>query len=178
MSTVKRISGSYTIQSINPNDIMTINTNTLYVDGNLVVIGNTTSVDSTSVQVFNANVILNSGISPSSPANPIGSYVIVDRGNTGGNASIHWSETTTQWQITNDGTNYGVIVASYNGIIPLSSNLQIAQTTVLPNAVGGYVTLSAGNIGAGTTGLYATNTNYGSHELISKRMALIYNNLL
>ena len=178
MATVKRISGPYTIQSINPNDIMTINTSTLYVDGNLVVIGNTTAVESTSVQVFNANVILNAGISPTTVANPIGSYIIVDRGSSGGNAIIRWSETSSNWQLSNDGTTYGSIVASYNGTIPLSSNLQIAQTTVLSAAVSGYITLSAGNIGAGTTGLYATNTQYGSHELISKRMALIYNNLL
>ena len=110
MATVKRISGPYTIQSINPNDIMTINTSTLYVDGNLVVIGNTTAVESTSVQVFNANVILNAGISPTTVANPIGSYIIVDRGSSGGNAVIRWSETSSNWQLSNDGTTYGSIV--------------------------------------------------------------------
>lgn len=178
MATVKRISGSYTLESINPTDIMTVITSTLYIDGNLVVIGNTTAVESTSVQVFNSNIVLNAGISPTAPANPLGGGVIVDRGATGANTAVLWNETSSQWTLSNDGTTYGAIVASYNGTIPLSSNLQIAQSSKLPVAVSGYVTLSAGNIGAGTTGLYATNTQYGSHELINKRMALIYNNLL
>jgi hypothetical protein len=178
MSTIKRISGPYTIQSINPTDTMTINTSTLFVDGNLVVIGNSTTVESTQVQVFNSNIVLNAGISPSSPANPLGGGMIVDRGVTGANTSISWSETQSSWVMTNNGTTFGTIVAAYNGSIPLSSNLQIAQTSVLPAAVSGYVTLSAGVVSAGTTGLYATTTTYGSHELVTKRMALIYNNLL
>jgi len=47
MSTIKRISGNYTIQTLNPNDQINLQANAVIINGNLFVTGNSQTVSTT-----------------------------------------------------------------------------------------------------------------------------------
>jgi hypothetical protein len=189
MSTTKRISGTYTIQSINSTDNININTNQLTINGNLLVIGNTTTIDTNQVNLFYSNIMLNTGVSPSSPANPIGAYIFNDRGTTGANVAIRWNETSTAWQFTNDGVTYNnigstsltanldiknyTIYSSTVANVAFDSNISIKNTTTAPPAVSGYNVLYAQTPNSGGSGLYVTNST-ATDELATKSAAIKY----
>ena len=53
MSTFKRISGDYTIQSVNTGDRVIINSGNVYIEGNLWVSGNTQTYTSNNASITN-----------------------------------------------------------------------------------------------------------------------------
>jgi hypothetical protein len=192
MSTVKRVSGNYTLQSINPTDQINFNSSQVNINGNLVVTGNSSIIESTSVNVFNANLTLNSGISPSSPANPVGSYITVDRGTTGApfsNVAIRWHEANPgigiqnfgAWQLTNDGVTWANIATSatvgianvYADPSPrISANLNITGQQIFDQSAN--VQFYSSSAGSGGSGIYVTNTNTSNAELVTKSKAVAY----
>jgi hypothetical protein len=74
----------------------------LTVSGDLIVSGNTTTLNTANLNVEDSFILLNSG-ETSSPT--LNSGIEIERG-TSTNVFIRWDESTDKWQFTNDGTNY------------------------------------------------------------------------
>jgi hypothetical protein len=72
------------------------------VSGDLIVSGNTTTLNTANLNVEDNFILLNSG-ETSTPT--LNSGVEIERG-TSTNVLIRWNETIDKWQFTNDGTNY------------------------------------------------------------------------
>jgi hypothetical protein len=190
MSITKRINGSYTI--INKDSVLgtasnvTISTNTLYIDGNLVVGGNAAQVTRTDTAITDNLIILNKGETGAGVTLGI-SGVEIDRGSSA-NVQIRYNDSVGKhyWELTNDGTSYTQISSGTSLALAnvksdssptLGANLNLNGYTIY-NASAGNVSISISTPYAGGTGLYSTTTSLGTHELILKRLALIYNTLL
>lgn len=99
--------GNLTIDSAG--GTVTIDDN-LTVTGDLTVSGTTTSINTETLTVDDNIIILNNNVT-SSPSENAG--IEVERG-TSANVSVRWNETSDKWEVTNDGTNYGDIVSTYD----------------------------------------------------------------
>jgi hypothetical protein len=156
MATIKNIPDSYTINV----PLMTVN-------GNLNITGNTTTINSATINVddvlmFNTNSSVNYNAS-------IGVYRP-----TAANVFLRWNEATTTWQVTNDGTNYGNILTTPAGNLSLSANLYLQNTTVSATPITGFAGLYGKAPGLGGAGLYVANSAYSNEELIIKRRSIAY----
>lgn len=80
----------------------------LTVTGNLTVSGTTTSINTETLTVDDNVIVLNNNVT-SSPSENAG--IEVERG-TSANVLVRWNETSDKWEITNDGTTYGNIVST------------------------------------------------------------------
>lgn len=108
MSTTKRVSGDYTVTTVNPNNNVNFNTHTVYINGNLAVQGNT--VFTTNSAVSSNFLVLNDGLDPN--AAPVtNSGITVTRG-TEPDVSLRWNETNHVWQVTLDGVVYYDIITT------------------------------------------------------------------
>ena len=108
MAAFKRLNSDLTITNkINPLANITLSTNTVFIDGNLFVGGNTTAINRTEMSVTDNIINLNSGETGSGVTLTY-SGINVDRG-LAANVAILWDETNGQWTLTNDGTNYVTI---------------------------------------------------------------------
>ena len=199
MSLTKRINGDYLITNKASGNV-TISTSTLYVDGNLIVGGNSTSVSRTDTYVTDNILTLNKGESGAGVTS-VYSGIEVDRGSLA-NVQVRWNETVKSWQINTDRfgnvfaniatssssgglvltsnldmLNYS-IYSSTNGNVSFDDNVAIKNTTVGPAAYVGYNILSAQTPNGGGSGLYITNTSYTNQELITRIKSLIFTTLL
>ena len=116
MAAIKSLNTDYIITNkINSGANITLSTNTVYVDGNLVVGGNTTSVTKTDLSISDNIITVNTGeVGAGVTLNTAG--LAVDRGSLA-NVSIVWNESLSQWTFTNDGTTYQSISAgSLSGV--------------------------------------------------------------
>jgi hypothetical protein len=140
------------------------------VNGNLVVLGNTTAVESQTLSIWDNTITLNGNVT----GTPVLDAIIqVDRG-TSANTAIRWHESVKSWQVTNDGTNYGNVLFSLNGNLNLTSNLVLPQLTTAPSPITGNTTVFAVAPGNGGTGLYVANSNYANVEIITKQRSIAY----
>jgi hypothetical protein len=105
MATVKSLNSDYNITNkINPLANINISTNTVFIDGNLFVGGNSTNVYKTDLNVTDNTIMVNAGeTGPGVTLNTAG--IEVDRGSLA-NVAILWNETTGAWTLTNDGSTY------------------------------------------------------------------------
>jgi hypothetical protein len=85
-------------------------TGNVTVGGDLTVNGTVTSVNSTTVELGDNILLLNSGETGSPTAN---AGLEIERG-TVANVLFRWNETTDKWEVTQDGTNYYVLIDSNN----------------------------------------------------------------
>ena len=127
MATVKRTSGNLIIQTPFKNSVpsnITLDTDHLFVTGNLTVRGNITAISS-NTQVITDNIItLNAG-ETGSGVSTLGttSGIEIDRGSApGGPVQLIWNESTSTWQISGvtpgspgDGTQYLNIATTTGG---------------------------------------------------------------
>jgi hypothetical protein len=166
MSVSKKINtGNYTIDTnkygTNPDGNVTIITNTITIDGNLVVVGNTANV-----QAFDTiNPIIKVNASKTSIQSPTSGYSGLEnvRG-TEPNVGLYWDEDGTnagEW-VANNGSNIGPLLTSFN--------VKLDKTTDNPLAVGDYVVVTASNVDVGGTGLFV-NAGSASTELVSVQTA-------
>ena len=183
MATIKNVSDSYTINV----PVMTVN-------GNFIVAGTSTSVDSTNTTIWDNIITLNGGTSPgTAPTQNAG--IEVDRG-TQANVALRWNETTKKWEITNDGSTYnpiattsggGGLVISANvdmlgytlyssttGTITHDANISVKNTATAPAAISGYNVVYAQTPGGGGSGLFVTNTTTTAAELATQAAAIKY----
>jgi hypothetical protein len=76
----------------------------LTVVGNLIILGDTTTVNSETVNIEDNELILNSSLNDgTSPT--LDALLTVNRGSAA-NTSLRWNETTDRWQFTNSGNEY------------------------------------------------------------------------
>ena len=116
MAAIKSLNTDYIITNkINSGANITLSTNTVYVDGNLVVGGNTTSVTKTDLSISDNIITVNTGeVGAGVTLNTAG--LAVDRGSLA-NVSIVWNETLDVWTLTNDGTTFKAIsVGATSGV--------------------------------------------------------------
>lgn len=166
MSVSKKINtGNYTIDTnkygTNPEGNITVITNTITIDGNLVVIGQTTEVQAfdTINQIFRVNANKSPIQSPSSGYSGIENV----RG-TEPNVGVYWDEDGTnagEW-VANNGSNVGPLLTSYN--------VKLDKTTSNPISTNDYVVVTGSNADVGGTGLFV-NAGASSTELVSVQTA-------
>jgi hypothetical protein len=108
MATVKSLNADYNITNkINPLANVTISTNTVFIDGNLFVGGNSTNVYKTDLNVTDNTIMVNAGeTGPGVTLNTAG--LEVDRGSLA-NVAVLWDESLGKWTLTNDGITYDPI---------------------------------------------------------------------
>jgi hypothetical protein len=161
MATIKNIPDKYTINT----PLMTIN-------GNLAVLGSSTIIQSTNTSIYDNIIVLNSGLGANT-APTLNAGITVDRGSSA-NVQIQWTESLKSWQLTNDGSNYGNVVASVNGTVTLASNIVLKNTAVAPTATAGASTVFAQTVGNGGSGVYVTNSTYTDEELATKKRSIAF----
>jgi len=189
MSVTKRILGDYTLQSINATDRVNITTSLVTINGNLIVTGNTSSINSTNTTIWDNVITLNGGLSPGTPPT-LDAGIEVDRG-TLANVKLLWSETVKAWQLTSDGSTYTNIAvaggttsnldmitysiySSSTNYVKFDDNIAIKTSTVAPTATAGYSTLSAITPSNGGTGLAVSNSDYTNEEIALKKRSIAY----
>lgn len=184
MSTFKKISGDYTIQTVNGADTIFINSGNVVIEGNLWVTGNSQTYTANNATITDHVITLNAGVT--SP-NPLGAAILVSRGTGQSNAAINWNESVGSWQLGEevDGSYYTANIATESAIgsfitgvaddpTPhLSGNLNIYNRSIYSN-ISGVQVWSNSAPGAGGTGLTVTNAQYTDVELINKTKSIVY----
>lgn len=197
MSIVKNVSGPYTINTINHDDPITLDSNVVIINGNLTVRGETATVTSTNTDIYDNVIKLNAGVT-GTPVFNAGIQVV--RG-TSPDVLLLWNETTDTWQVTSDGSLYSNVVATSTGLTKLnedpapelSANLNVGPNWIVsntsiqfesatlgvdgnvalkmypgaPTALPNYNILHSGNVAAGGTGLYVTT---GEQDIVAEEL--------
>jgi len=132
MSTVKRVSGDYTLESIGASDVVNLNSPFVNINGNLTVSGNAVLVGN-----INADKIFNGTTSVEIPA--AGSNALVTVGGTSN--VVVWA--TTGEYVT--------------GLLSASGNITGGNLNTAANVAGGNVTVTTGNIVLNQTSGATTN---------------------
>jgi hypothetical protein len=204
MAVVKNLNSNYTITNkVNPLANVIVETHTMFVNGNLLVGGNTTQVTKTDLYVTDNLITVNKGETGSGVT--LGRAGLeVDRGSSA-NVQIIYNESSQKWQITNDGTIYYNIVStsSASGLtavvddtapalggnldtyarsifssnvayVKFDNNLAIKTTTVAPTAIANYNIVYAQMPNSGGSGLYVTNTTTANQELATQTRNIAY----
>ena len=207
MAAVKSLNGNYTItnkQIFGAN--VTVATHTMFVDGNLIVGGNATSVTKTDLAITDNIIVLNKGETGAGVTLGLAG-ITVDRGSAA-NVSVEWNETYKKWTLTNDGATFANISTStgtgaiaivddltptlggnlnvlarsiYSGnttVVKFDNNLAISTTSVNPAAISNYNIVTAKSPESGGSGLYTTTTTNSTREIASTRKAIVYSLVL
>ena len=154
MSLTKRISGDYNIVSVGTSDSVNITTNTVTINGNLVVSGDTTTISTTNSAITDNIIVLNDGESGSGVTAGYAG-ILIDRGSAS-NVELRWNESIDKWQITTDGTNYSNIASTSGGASTmtqvaddpapyLGGNLNV-NSKIITSSVTSNVTVTGGNV--------------------------------
>ena len=108
MPVVKRLNDDFVIDNkIKANANITLSTNTVYIQGNLVVGGNATAITKTDLNITDNIITINAG--ETGPGVTLGTAGLnVDRGSLA-NVALLWSEAIGKWVLTDDGTTYEAI---------------------------------------------------------------------
>lgn len=152
MATIKNIPDSYTI-----------NVPTMTINGNLNILGNTsqvavTQIDVDNTLVFNANLTSGPALDALIEVNRPGSYTPV----------LRWSEANLAWQLSNDGSSF-YNLSTAGGV---SGNINITGITMFDSA--NAFTMYTGTVSSGKSGLFVNNTNGRGQELATKSAAIAY----
>ena len=103
MAINKNTNSDYVISTPrNSGSNITLNTDTVYIPGNLTVLGATTSITTENTAIKDNNIVLNDGETGNGVVT-LGttSGIIVARGiAAGGNVQLRWNETTKTWQVS------------------------------------------------------------------------------
>lgn len=121
MSTYKRILGDYTITTVDSLGVE--GSGFVTINGNLVVNGKTTSIETTDLSVKDNFVVINDGETGAGVTKDTAG-ILVDRG-TQPNVVLQWNEIVDRWQITYaNGTvaNISATTGSSTGITKLSDD--------------------------------------------------------
>lgn len=129
----------------------------LIVSGDLTVNGTTTTVNTATLNVSDNIVVLNNDVTGTPTEN---AGIEVERG-TSTNVLVRWNETDDKWQLTNDGTNYGNILTSENTLAALASTTSSQLAGIISDETGSgalvfgtspTITPAAGTTTTATTG--------------------------
>ena len=103
MPTYKRIDGDYVITTINSQDRVIIDTNTVEIQGNLDVSGNLTYINVEELNIRDPFILLNASNTGSYASN---SGILTHKTATA-YAGLRWSNTAAQWQVSNNTSQSG-----------------------------------------------------------------------
>jgi hypothetical protein len=186
MSVTKRISGDYQITNKDTtNANVTVSTHTLFVQGNMVVGGNTSVVTKTDTEITDNIITLNKG-ETGAGVTLVYSGIEVDRGSLN-DVGLRFNENTDQWELTTNGTTWANITSGSTTAIAnvagdpnpaLGGNLNITTKTLYDTVAN--VEIQANAAGMGGSGIYAHAVNLPGpgDELITKNRALVYSIIL
>ncbi len=207
MPAVKNLNSNYIITNKStPLANVIVATHTMFVDGNLLVGGNTTQVTKTDLNISDNIITLNKG-EIGSGVTLITAGLEVDRGSSP-NVALLWNESFDKWTITTDGTTYGnIAISSGSGavaivddltptlggnlnvlartiyssnvdVIKFENNLAVSTTSVNPAPISNYNIITAKTPESGGSGLYTTNATNSTREVASTRKAIVYSLVL
>lgn len=205
MAITKNLNTTYTIQTPKGSNV-NINTDWVYINGNLSVLGNTTSINSTDTNVLDNIIVLNYGETGNGVSKG-NAGIVVDRGTANANVQIRWNEASLHWQATEDGTTWKYLLQGNtaggltsvfddknpvlggnlntndfgfyaNTNVQISANIQINNTPTLPGLAANATTLYASTVSAGQAGLFVVNDASANEELVTKRRAFGFSLLL
>lgn len=186
MKTIKRVSTDYDIYA-----------STVTVNGNLVVVGSTTTVGSVNTFIADNIITLASG-----QGGLVNAGIEVDRG-TDPSVGIRWNPSIGYWEYTNNGTLWkllsitkveedltprlggNLIVQNSSGVdytithdpgraVTIGPVVRLPQIADSIEPAANYSTIYADAPEAGQTGFYVSNNKTKNSELITKRRAFIY----
>jgi len=123
MSFIKNVSGPYTINTINHDDPIILDSNNVIINGSLSVygsntfLGNITSAEVQQTYIVDNVITLNANASTLITPYPGPSGIEVERGSVEYNAILRWYEPSKTWQIRSnvDGAVYYNLVATTTG---------------------------------------------------------------
>jgi hypothetical protein len=186
MSLTKRIIGDYQITNKDTYGAnVTLSTHTLFVQGNMVVGGNTSVVTKTDTEITDNTILLNKG-EIGAGVTSVYSGIEVDRGSLN-DVGIRYNENIDTWQLTNDGITYANIttgsttaIANVAGDLTpsLGGNLNITTKSLFDTVAN--VEIRANTAAMGGSGVYTNKIGVDNNkkELITKNRALVYSIIL
>jgi hypothetical protein len=121
MTTYKRVDGDYTIFSINDNDNVIIDTNTVKIYGNLDIVGNLTYIETTELIVDDPFITVagnNAGIIANATFQQQG---LVTQTSSATYAGLRFNNGTLTWQISPSVDANGAPITAYSDITSTSS---------------------------------------------------------
>jgi hypothetical protein len=121
--TVAPTSGEGAQVTIGLPDDVTI-TNNLNVGGNLNVTGTINSVNTTQVNIVDNKINLNTDFTGDPTVN---AGIRVERGNAA-DVELLWNESSDNWTLTNDGTNYHAITRKFTAVVGDGTTFQYPVT--------------------------------------------------
>jgi hypothetical protein len=161
--TVSPTTGEGTTVTIGLPDDVTITSN-LTVGGNLNVAGTINSVNTTQVNIVDNKINLNTDFAGTPTAD---AGIRVERGD-GADVEILWNETSDNWTLTNNGTNYHAIARKYAADLP---NLTALTALVVTHNLGSDdVTVQVFET-AGSKALVETDVERTSANTVTLRFA-------
>ena len=122
MSLNKRIKGDYIIESIDSGDTITLHqAGGITIDGDLIVTGTNTTVNTTDVTITDNIIVLNSGeVGAGITAGSAG--IEIDRGSEP-DVRVRYNETSDRWEATDDGSAYYGLDIAGSGVTDLINDL-------------------------------------------------------
>ncbi len=143
----------------------------LTVTGNLVVNGNTTTLNTETINVEDNIIVLNSTVT-GSPTLDAG--IEVERG-TSNNAVLKWNETTDSWQISEDGTIFANIATTDDvAAVSVTSLNDVGDVSIANAAAGQFLKWDGAawvndaiDLGTDTVGDYVANLTAGTGITLS-----------
>jgi hypothetical protein len=196
MAVVKRINSDYNLTALDSN--VDVTATTVTINGNLVVVGTSSKVESVDTFIYDNFITLASG---QAGGPNLDAGIEVDRG-TLPKVGLRWHEATTEWQYTIDGTlwnafsrtiveldknpklggnlivNGFMITADPGEAVEIGPIVRLPQITTDPAPKAGYSTIYAKATKEGDTGFFVANENVQGNELITKRKAFVYSLIL
>jgi hypothetical protein len=186
MSLTKRIIGDYQITNKDTYGAnVTVSTHTFFVQGNMVVGGNTSVVTKTDTEITDNTILLNKG-ETGAGVTSVYSGIDVDRGSLN-DVGIRFNENYDQWELTTDGTTWANITSGSSTAIAnvagdltpqLGGNLNISTKTLYDTVAN--VEIRANTAAMGGSGVYTNKIGVANNrkELITKNRALVYSIIL
>jgi hypothetical protein len=138
----------------------------LIVDGDLTVSGTTTTLDTTNLQVEDANILINKGAA-TAPADDVAG-LSVERGSSGADGSLVWNETNNRFKQG--------IVGSEVEIVDLSATQTLTNKTLTSPSITTPTGIVKGDVGLGNVDNTSDATkNAATATLTNKTMTRIAN---
>ena len=150
MAETKRVSDQYKISAP-----------TIVIDGNLQILGSTTSVESVNSTISDNIIFLNNG-EVGAGVSTLGTTagITIDRGSLP-DVTLRWNEATDTWQITTDGSTYQDILTGSGGVVAAAGS----DTYVQYNASGILGAEAAFAYNYSTNTLYVGNVQIGNGQI-------------
>jgi len=199
MAVVNNLNTDFLITTkVNPSANITLQSSTVYVDGDLQVGGNSTAISKVDLEVTDNLITLNKG--ESGAGITLGSAGIeVDRGSAS-TVALRFNETVDKWQITNDGAAYANIhtlaadenptlgsnldVAAFTissestDYVKFDTNLAVRHTSTAPSVVADHSVIYTQTPSNGQSGVYITSTSDADRQVSTVRNSVVYSLVL